>query len=80
MIRSETKPGVRGAGRVRALDAGDAIQVQICHRAPAAAATVESVAAGSVALRFEAPQRAVSPGQNAVMFDDDRVLGGGRTE
>ena len=57
---------------------GDAIQVQIRHRAPAVAATVESVDGGSVALRFETPQRAVSPGQSAVMFDGHRVLGGGR--
>ena len=31
-------------------------------------------------LRFESPQRAVTPGQAAVFFDGDRVLGGGYIE
>jgi tRNA-specific 2-thiouridylase len=29
-------------------------------------------------LRFEEAQRAVAPGQSAVLFCDDLVLGGGR--
>lgn len=57
---------------------GDRIQVQIRHRAPAVPATVASVTDASVALAFETPQRAVSPGQSAVMFRDALVLGGGR--
>jgi tRNA-specific 2-thiouridylase len=58
--------------------AGDVVQVQIRHRAPAVAATVLSVDGDSVTLQFDQPQRAVSPGQSAVIFAGDVVLGGGR--
>jgi tRNA-specific 2-thiouridylase len=60
--------------------AGDAVQVQIRHRAPAVDATVEVVDDGAIHLRFGRPQRAVSPGQSAVIFSGDVVLGGGRIE
>lgn len=57
---------------------GDVVQAQIRHRARAMTATVEAVDDISVALRFEKPQRAVTPGQSAVVFSADVVLGGGR--
>ena len=58
------------AGPVRA-------QVQIRHRHPAAAATVHSVGDGRAAVAFDAPQIAITPGQAAVFYDGDTVLGGG---
>jgi len=57
---------------------GDAVHVQIRHRAPAVPARVASIGEDGVTLAFETPQRAVSPGQSAVMFSGDIVLGGGR--
>jgi tRNA-specific 2-thiouridylase len=39
---------------------------------------VEEHDAESIELVFEEPQSAVSPGQSAVLFRDDVVLGGGR--
>lgn len=59
-------------------EVGDRVSVQIRHRASAAAATVESVDSGRVAIRFEEAQRAAAPGQSAVVFSGDVVLGGGR--
>lgn len=56
---------------------GDSIEVQIRHRAPAAKARVEALDGSRIHLDFETPQRAVAPGQSAVMFFDDVVLGGG---
>ncbi len=53
------------------------IRVQIRYRAPAVAARVHSTD-GSVTLAFDEPQRAVTPGQSAVFFDGERLLGGGR--
>ena len=58
--------------------AGERVSVQIRHRAPAAEAEVVRVAAGDVVVRFSEPQRAAAPGQSAVVFAGDRVLGGGR--
>jgi tRNA-uridine 2-sulfurtransferase len=57
---------------------GDAVQVQIRHRAPAVDARVVSSADDAVVFAFATPQRAVSPGQSAVIFSGDVVLGGGR--
>lgn len=58
--------------------AGDVVQAQIRHRARAVPAVVERVDDAAVALRFDEPQRAVTPGQSAVLFSGEVVLGGGR--
>jgi len=50
--------------------------VAVRYRAPAVPASL--VASGaSVELRFDAPVAAVTPGQRAVFYDGDAVLGGG---
>ena len=40
-------------------------------------ATLEPAATGTVLVRLHHPQRALSPGQSAVFYEGDRVLGGG---
>jgi tRNA-specific 2-thiouridylase len=55
-------------------------QVRIRHRHRAAPATLYPIAAGRVEVRFDEPQRAVAPGQAAVFYDGDLVLGGGWIE
>jgi tRNA-specific 2-thiouridylase len=57
---------------------GDQVGVQLRHRAREVGATVERMHDGCVALALAIPQAAVTPGQSAVMFAGDRVLGGGR--
>jgi len=64
---------------------GDEVHVQFRHRAAAVPARLvggvsgSGLASGSGAeIRFEVSQRAVTPGQSAVLFQGDRVLGGGR--
>lgn len=57
---------------------GDQIGVQIRHRAPAVGARVVGVGESDIALVLDTAQRAVTPGQSAVLFRDDVVLGGGR--
>ena len=58
--------------------AGEPVQIQIRHRASAAPATVVRLDDGVIELKFDRPQRAVAPGQSAVIFRGDMVLGGGR--
>lgn len=61
---------------------GDRVDVQIRHRGRAIPATIEAVdhIAGSWSCRFAEPVPAVTPGQSAVVFRGDQVLGGGRIE
>jgi tRNA-uridine 2-sulfurtransferase len=53
------------------------VQVRIRHRHPGAPARVEREEDGSFRVRLLAPARAVTPGQAAVFYEGDRVLGGG---
>jgi len=56
-------------------------QVKIRNKHVAADATVTPTADPSrVEIRFDEPQRAVTPGQAAVLYDGDLVLGGGWIE
>jgi tRNA-specific 2-thiouridylase len=53
-------------------------RAQIRYRHEAAPATLHPVEGGRVRVDFDEPQRAVTPGQAVVFYDDhDRVLGGG---
>jgi tRNA-specific 2-thiouridylase len=51
--------------------------VQIRHRHQPAAATVRTIGDRCAEVTFDAPQIAVTPGQAAVFYDGDVVLGGG---
>jgi tRNA-specific 2-thiouridylase len=51
--------------------------VQIRHRHQPAPATVRATGDGHAEVVFDAPQIAVTPGQAAVFYDGDVVLGGG---
>ena len=55
-------------------------QVKIRNRHIAAWATLQPLEDGRVEARFDEPQRAVTPGQGAVFYDGDLVLGGGWIE
>ena len=53
------------------------VSVKIRHRHEPAAATVEKTGGDEIVVTFDQPQRAVTPGQAAVFYDGDIVVGGG---
>ena len=53
------------------------VQVKIRHKHEPAAATVEALPGLRARIAFDAPQRAITPGQAAVAYDGDVVLAGG---
>jgi tRNA-specific 2-thiouridylase len=56
--------------------ASPALSARIRYRSEAVPAEL-SVSGGTAEVRFERPQRAVTPGQAVVFYDGERVLGGG---
>lgn len=62
------------------LPVGSQLQVRIRHRhAPVGAELIHS-APGEVELALQTPVPAITPGQSLVMYDGERVLGGGLIE
>jgi len=55
-------------------------RVKIRYRAAEAPATIRPLPEGRALVRFDSPQRAVTPGQAAVFYDDEVCLGGGWIE
>lgn len=51
--------------------------VKLRSRQPEQSVTVLPMGADAIRLQFEKPQRAVTPGQAAVLYDGETVLGGG---
>lgn len=53
------------------------VTAKIRYNGEDASAVLSPGAVGEAVLRFEDPQRAITPGQAAVFYEGDRVLGGG---
>ncbi len=56
------------------------VSVKIRHKHQAAGAMIEAAGPGEVRVTFDEPQRALTPGQAAVFYDEDIVVGGGWIE
>jgi tRNA-specific 2-thiouridylase len=53
------------------------VQAKIRHRHEPAPAVLENAPNGEVRVTFDEPQRAITPGQAVVFYQDDLVVGGG---
>lgn len=62
---------------VASLDAPMRVKAKIRYRQRETDATITPLPDGNVAVDFDAPQRAVTPGQTVVFYDGDIVVGGG---
>ncbi|MCB1885033.1 MAG: tRNA 2-thiouridine(34) synthase MnmA [Geminicoccaceae bacterium] len=82
--------GPRGAARTAAVDLSEAnwlgdppganprpVTARHRHNEPAVPATLALGDDGTARVRFDDPQDGVAPGQACVLYDGDRVLGGG---
>ena len=56
------------------------VAVKIRHRHQPAPAVIESTGLDQILVTFDEPQRAITPGQAAVFYDGDTVVGGGWIE
>lgn len=69
---------VRNASWVSAAPSPErSLKVRIRHRHPGTPGRVKVATNGGVTVQLDQPARAVTPGQAAVFYDRDRVLGGG---
>ena len=59
---------------------GTDVQVQVRHRARPASGTLLRVSDAEVEIALEEPVAAITPGQSLVLYDGERVLGGGVIE
>jgi tRNA-specific 2-thiouridylase len=59
---------------------GDRVSVQIRHRSAAASAEIIRLEGEEIELALDEPLSAIAPGQSLVVYDGDRVLGGGVIE
>jgi tRNA-specific 2-thiouridylase len=59
------------------LEAPIEVTAKIRYNHPGAPATVTPTGNGSVKVKLHTPQRAITPGQAAVFYQDDLVVGGG---
>lgn len=59
------------------IDSPMRVEARIRYSALPASATVEQTDEDTICLRFDEPQRAITPGQSVVLYDGETVIGGG---
>ena len=71
--------GVRDVNWIRPAEPGSEVEAlaRIRNKHVPSAARIQALANGEARVEFARPQRAITPGQAAVFYDDDEVIGGG---
>ena len=64
----------------RCPEVGDRVTAKTRYRQEDQAAIIKHIDTDTVVLDFDVPQRAVTPGQALVLYDNRRCLGGGTIE
>jgi tRNA-specific 2-thiouridylase len=59
---------------------GQQVSVKIRHRAPLASGELVRIDSEEIEIALNEPVAAIAPGQSLVLYDGDRVLGGGIIE
>jgi tRNA-specific 2-thiouridylase len=59
---------------------GARVSVRVRHRAPLAAAEIVRIDRSELEIALDEPVSSISPGQSVVLYDGERVLGGGFIE
>jgi tRNA-specific 2-thiouridylase len=62
------------------LTVGDKLEVQVRHRSSPARAEIVRLDGDEIELALDEPVSAIAPGQSLVMYDGEKVLGGGLIE
>jgi tRNA-specific 2-thiouridylase len=65
---------------VEAPSVGAEVEIQVRHRARAARGSLLRVSSDEIEIALDEPVSAITPGQSLVMYDGERVLGGGVIE
>ncbi|MEO7823214.1 MAG: tRNA 2-thiouridine(34) synthase MnmA [Gemmatimonadaceae bacterium] len=61
-------------------NAGDRVSIRVRHRSPLASAQIMQIEGDAIELALDEPVSAITPGQSLVLYDGQRVLGGGVIE
>ncbi len=78
LARSEIAVGgLNWLGGAHPPDRPVAVQAKIRSMRPPASATLRAAPGGTATVALEAPEHGVAPGQACVLYDGERVLGGG---
>ena len=61
-------------------EVGEHVSVRVRHRAPLASAEIVRIDGDELEIALDEPVSAITPGQSVVLYDGERVLGGGFIE
>jgi tRNA-specific 2-thiouridylase len=80
LLRTGLRAGRANFVSVAGVKGERALQAQVRYKDTASSAAVSAGPDGSLRVVFDEPKRAITPGQSVVLYDGDRLVGGGIIE